>query len=138
MVLSKIPDIATPVMGWRWRRIGQGFRDADKHRRDDASRCFEGVRNTFEGARMRGISVPPGGVGRRPQTKCLGRLRQAKTQGKQSLLGIGCDHENSVKNHYFMKMTTNKCILDDFRHKNYQKQSVESLKVVFLTPKRPL
>jgi hypothetical protein len=50
------------------------------------------------------------------------------------LLGIGCDHENSVKNHYFMKMTTNECILDDFRHKSYQKQSVESLKVAF----RPL
>lgn len=65
-----------------------------KHRRDEASRCFEGVRNTFLGARMRGISVPSGaaylGGGQLPQTERLGRLKQAKIRGEQSLLGIGC------------------------------------------------
>jgi hypothetical protein len=53
-------------------------------------------------------------------------------------LATAADHENLVKDRYFMKLATNTCILDDFRHKSHQKQSVDHLKVVFLTPKRPL
>jgi hypothetical protein len=39
------------------------------------------------------------------------------------------------KNRYFTKLATNAYILVDFRHKSHQKQSVDHLKVVFLTPK---
>jgi hypothetical protein len=67
IVFSRTLLNAAPVMGWRWYRISQGFRDADKHRRDGTSRFFGGVGNTFEGAQMRGSSVPPSCVGQHPK-----------------------------------------------------------------------
>jgi hypothetical protein len=86
---------------------------------------------------MRGISVPPGGVGRRPQTERLGRLRQAKIRENRACLAAAADHENLVKDRYFVKMATDTCILDDFRHKNYQKLPVDGLKLVFFNEKTP-
>jgi hypothetical protein len=53
----------------------------------------------------------------------------------KACLASAADHVNSVENRYSVKMATNTCILDDFRHKSHQKQPVDRLKVVFLTPK---
>jgi hypothetical protein len=53
----------------------------------------------------------------------------------RACLALAADHEKSVGDRYFTKLATNACILDDFRHKSHQKQLVDHLKVVFLTPK---
>jgi hypothetical protein len=85
-----------------------------KHRRDEASRCFEGIRNTFEGARMRGISVPPGGVGDGLKQNAWGGSGKPKFAENRACLASAADHENSVTNRNFMILATNMCILDDF------------------------
>ncbi len=35
-------------------------------------------------------------------------------------LASAADHENSIKNRNFVKLTTNTCILDDFKYKNHK------------------
>jgi hypothetical protein len=53
----------------------------------------------------------------------------------RACLALIADHGNSVKDRYFVKMATNTCILDDFQYKSHQKQPVDHIKVVILTPK---
>lgn len=56
----------------------------------------------------------------------------------RACLALVADHGNSVKDRYFVKLATNTCILDDFRHKSHQKQPIDRLKVAFLTSNQPL
>jgi hypothetical protein len=58
-----------------------------------------------------------------------------KFVANRACLASAADYENSAKDRNFVKMATNTCILDDFRHKIHQKQPVGRLKLVFLTPK---
>ena len=67
-----------------------------------------------------------------------GGSSKPKFLANRACLASAADLENSIKNRYFMELATNICILDDFRCKSHQKQPVDHLKVVFLTPKQPL
>jgi hypothetical protein len=67
-----------------------------------------------------------------------GGSSKPKFVANRACLASAADHENSVKNRYFMELATNICILDEFRHKRHQKPPVDHLKVVVLAHKRPL
>jgi hypothetical protein len=60
-----------------------------------------------------------------------------KFVANRACLVSAANHENSVKDRYFVKMATNTCILDDFRYKNHQKQPVGHLNMVFFNEKAP-
>jgi hypothetical protein len=75
---------------------------------------FGGVRNTLEGARMRGISVPPGGVGDGLKQNVWGDSGKPKFTKNKACLASAADHENPVTNRNFTNLATNECILDDF------------------------
>jgi hypothetical protein len=87
---------------------------------------------------LRGIQYRPVVLGDGLKQHAWGDSGKPQFGENRACLVSAADHGNSAKNRNFKKLTTNTCILDDFRYKNHQKQPVGHVKVVFLPPKQPL
>jgi hypothetical protein len=79
---------------------------------------------------LRGIQYRPVVLGDGLKQNAWGGSGRPKFVANRTCLASAADHEKSVDNRNFTKSATNTCILDDFRHKNHQKQSVDHLKMM--------
>jgi hypothetical protein len=99
---------------------------------------LEAIRHAVQVLVCGGFQCRPVKLGDGLKRCAWGGSSKPKFVENRACLASAGDHKKSVKNRYFMEMTTNVYILDDFRHKSHQKQPVDHVKVVFLTPKQPL
>jgi hypothetical protein len=97
--------------------------------------ALEAIRHAVQVLVCGGFQCRPVVLGDGLKQNAWGGSGKPKIVVNGACLASAVDHQTRSKNRNFMKLTTNTSILDDFRHKSHQKQSVDHLKVVFLTPK---
>ena len=92
--------------------------------------ALEAIRHAVQVLVCGGISVPPDAtfvaVGDGLKQNVWGGSGMSYLVKNATCLVSAVDHENSVKNRNFVKLTANECILDDFRCKSHQNSRLTS------------
>jgi hypothetical protein len=69
---------------------------------------------------MRGFQCRPVVLGDGLKQNVWGGSSKPKFAENRACMTSAGDHEDSIKNRYFMELATNMCILDNFRCKSHQ------------------